>query len=87
MTPVSPPMTKMAMPPIPNSIGVEKMTRPASMVAMKTKICTAVGIATASDAAEKKASEICGRPVANMWWTHSPNDRKPVPTAASTIQE
>ena len=56
----------------PNSIGIDEMTRPASSVARKTKICTPVGIATASDAAEKKPSEICGRPVANMWWTHRP---------------
>ena len=46
-----------------------------------------VGITTASDAAEKKASEIIGRPVVNMWCTHSPKDRNPVPTADSTIQE
>ncbi|MNV67773.1 hypothetical protein D3C71_1605860 [compost metagenome] len=59
-------MVKIARPPAPNSIGTEKITRPASMVAMKTKICTPVGIATASDAAEKKASDICGRPVVNM---------------------
>ena len=72
---------------MPNSIGIEKMTRPASSVAMKTKIWTPVGIATASEAAEKKPSEIGGRPVVNMWWTHSPKHRKPVPTAASTIQE
>ncbi len=52
---------------------------------MKTKICTAVGIATASDAAEKKPRLIFGRPVANMWWTQRPNDRNAVPTAASTI--
>jgi hypothetical protein len=38
ITPVSPPMTKIASPPMANSIGVEKMTRPASMVARKTKI-------------------------------------------------
>ena len=52
---------------------------------MKAKIWIPVGIATASDAAEKKARLILGRPVANMWWTHRPNDRKAVPTAASTI--
>ena len=59
-------MTKIASPPVPKSIGTEKITRPASMVAMKTNICTPVGIATASEAAEKKASDICGRPVVNM---------------------
>ena len=46
-----------------------------------------VGITTASDAAEKKPNDICGKPVVNMWWTHSPNDKKPVPTAESTIHE
>ena len=87
MTPVSPPITKTATPPMPKSIGVEKTTRPASIVARKAKICTPVGMATASEAAEKKASEICGRPVANMWCTQSPKQRNPVPTAASTIHE
>ncbi len=52
---------------------------------MKTKIWIAVGIATAADAAEKKARLIAGSPVAYMWWTQRPNDRKPVPMAASTI--
>lgn len=37
--------------------------------------------------AEKKASEIWGRPVVNMWCTQRPKLRKPVPTAARTIQE
>ena len=53
---------------------------------MKQKICTPVGIATASEAAENKPSEIPGRPVVNMWCTHRPKLRNPVPTAASTIQ-
>ena len=43
-------------------------------------------LATACEAAEKNASDICGNPVANMWCTHRPKDRNPVPTAASTIQ-
>jgi hypothetical protein len=34
---------------------------------MKQKICTPVGIATASEAAENSASETPGRPVVNMW--------------------
>jgi hypothetical protein len=38
------------------------------------------------DAAEKNASEMPGSPVVNMWCTQSPKLRKPVPTAASTIQ-
>ena len=62
------------------------MTRPAASVAMKQKICTPVGMATASDAAENKPSEMPGSPVVNMWCTQRPKLRKPVPTAASTIQ-
>ena len=54
---------------------------------MKAKIWMPVGIATASDAAEKKPSEIAGSPVVNMWWTQSPKLRKPVPRAESTIHE
>src|SRR3546814_4351745 len=57
ITPVSPPATKMASAPDTNSIGTAKITRPSSMVAMKAKICTPVGSATASEAAEKKRSE------------------------------
>ena len=53
---------------------------------MNAKIWTPVGITTASLAAEKNDSEITGRPVAYMWWTHRPKLMKPVPTAASTIQ-
>ena len=58
-----------------------------SIVAMKQKIWMPVGTATASEAAEKKLSEISGRPVVNMWCTHRPNDRKATPTAESTIHE
>ncbi len=68
------------------SIGTERATRPASSVARKQKNCTPVGIATAIDAAEKSASEMPGSPVVNMWCTHRPKLRKPVPIAASTIQ-
>ena len=45
-----------------------------------------MGIATAAEAAENRPSEMPGSPVVNMWWTHKPKLRKPVPTAASTIQ-
>ena len=43
-------------------------------------------MATAVDAAENSASVSPGRPVVNMWWTHSPKLRNPVPIAASTTQ-
>ena len=45
-----------------------------------------IGIATAMLAALKKASASSGMPTVNMWCTHSPKLRKPVPTSASTIQ-
>src|SRR3546814_18536804 len=57
---------KMARAAVTIGMGTEKITRPSSMVAMKAKICTLVGIATASEAAEKKPSEMLGRPVAYM---------------------
>ena len=41
-------------------------TRPATSVARKQKICTPVGIATASEAAENSPSEMPGSPVVNM---------------------
>ena len=67
MTPVRPPKTKIASAPDTNSIGSPRTTRPIQIVAMKQKIWMPVGIATASLAAEKKASEISGRPTVNMW--------------------
>ena len=87
ITPVSPPSTKIASAPDAYSSGVERTTLPSSKVAMNTNSWMPVGIATASLAAEKNASEIEGIPVVNMWWTHSPKLRKPVPTADSTIHE
>jgi hypothetical protein len=70
--------------PSTHSIGIDFTTRPASSVAMKQKNCTPVGMATASDAAEKNPSEIPGSPVVNMWCTHSPKLRNAVATIAST---
>jgi hypothetical protein len=78
---------KVASAPRQKSIGTVRTTLPSMTVAMKTKSWIPVGIATASDAAEKNPSEIEGKPVVNMWCTHSPKLRKPVPIAESTIQE
>lgn len=73
MTPVRPPSTNVASPPMTNRIGTDDTTRPTSNVARQQKNCTPVGIATACDAAEKNAREIPGNPVVNIWWTHRPN--------------
>ena len=77
----------MASEPAIQSIGRPILTRPTMSVATKAKSWMPVGITTASEAAEKKPSDIVGRPVANMWWTQSPKLRNPVPTADSTIHE
>ena len=53
---------------------------------MKQKSWTPVGIAMAVEAAENSASVIAGSPVVNMWCTHSPKLRNPVPTADITTQ-
>lgn len=45
---------------------------PRQSVPIQAKIMTAVGAATSVEAAEKKASALCGMPVASMWWTRSP---------------
>ena len=58
--------------------------RPDAMVAIQAKTWMPLGIATAMLAAEKKLSDIFGRPVANMWCTHRPKLRKPVAISAST---
>jgi hypothetical protein len=54
-------------------------------VAIQQKICTPVGIAIIMLMALKKLSLSCGIPVANMWWTQSPNAMNPVSTSERTI--
>ena len=57
---------------------------PFHSVPIQAKTCTDVGTATSVDAAEKKASPICGMPVVNMWCTQSPKLRMASATAAAT---
>ena len=49
--------------------------RPFHSVPIQAKTCTPVGTATSVEAAEKKASAMCGMPVANMWCTQRPKLR------------
>src|SRR5690606_32131600 len=86
ITPVRPPSTKMKKKPRMKRIGGVSRGWPDHSVAIQAKTCTPMGIATAIDAAEKKLMASSGMPVANMWCTHSPKLRKPVPMMASTIQ-
>jgi hypothetical protein len=62
-----------------------RFSLPVQRVAIQQKICTAEGMAIIRLIAVKKPLPSSGRLVANMWCTHSPNDRKPVATRASTI--
>ena len=84
ITPVRPPQTKIAKKPSIHSIGVFTAIRPDHIVAIQQKICMPVGIAIMMLAAVKKLSPSCGRPVANMWWTHRPKPMNAVETSDST---
>ena len=84
ITPVRPPSVKMNRKPMTKSDGVVSFIRPDAMVAIQAKTWMPLGTATAVLAAEKKLRDIFGRPVANMWWTHRPKERKPVAISAST---
>jgi hypothetical protein len=54
-------------------------------VAIQQKNWIALGTTTMRLAAEKNASDSCGSPVVNMWWTHSAKLMKPMPIVATTI--
>ena len=67
------------------SIGVVSSTRRAvQTVAIQQKICTAVGTTIMMLDAVKKLWLNCGRPVANMWWTHTPKPMNAVAISDST---
>ncbi len=84
MTPVMPPIRKITKKHSTQRNGVVKRTRPPQSVAIQQKNCAPVGIAIMMLAAVKKLSPSCGRPVANMWWTHSPKPMNAVPASEST---
>ena len=59
---------------------------PFHIVTIQAKNCTPLGIVMSRLTAEKNASASGGRPVANMWWTHTPKLMKPIDTSDVTIQ-
>ena len=72
ITPVRPPMMKIEEEAEdPQHRRLERAGVRDHIVAIQQKICMPVGIAIMMLAAVKKLSPSCGRPVANMWWTHS----------------
>ncbi len=54
------------------------------MVASHPTNSTPAGMAMSMLAAAKKLRTSGGSPTANMWWAHSPKDRKPMATKAAT---
>ncbi len=85
MIPVRPPIISTKKKPRTNNTGVRMCTRPIHSVAIQQKIWSAVGIAIMKLIAVKKLLPSSGTLVANMWCTHSPNDRKPVAMSESTM--
>jgi len=57
--------------------------RPVKMVAIQANTATALGATMTMLAALKKDSDCGGRPVANMWWTHTPKPMNMVSTVDS----
>ncbi len=86
MTPVSPPITKVAKKARIHIIGSRISGVPRQSVPIQAKSCTAVGTATSVEAAEKSASPMWGMPVVNMWWTQSPKLSTASEMAAATTQ-
>ena len=85
ITPVRPPITNTKKKPNTYSIGTSQRGLPCASVASQAKICTAVGIATIAEPAEKNASARCGMPTVNMWCTQMPKLRKASAMIATTM--
>ena len=68
------------MKPIENSIGVFQRTGDPHMVAIHAKNWMPLGMAMIRLTAEKNDRASTGRPVANMWWIHTPKLMKAMAT-------
>src|SRR5579862_5656662 len=80
MKPETPPITNMRIIEEKYRNAVVITGRPSQRVASQANTATADGKTMAIDAPEKKDSPRPGRPVANMWWTHTPNPSTMVAT-------
>ena len=83
MKPDTPPITNTKMKPAKNRNGVENAGRPVEMVPSQEKMEIALGTAMMIDTALKKDSAIGGKPVANIWCSHTPNPSTTVSTVAN----
>src|SRR5919204_2594679 len=77
-TPEMPPIVKMTMKAMAKSIGVLKRSAPPQIVPSQEKIFTPVGTAMSIVEAMKKTWSASSMPATNMWWTKTPNERKPI---------
>ena len=78
-------MVNMATNPMANSIGVGKVSFPFHRVLIQLKIFTPVGTAMNIVDALKADTATGPRPVANMWWAHTPQPMKPMAMPENTM--
>ena len=84
MKPETPPITNRTMKLAKNRNAVLNTGRPPQIVAVQANTATALGrVMMMRGAAEKNDSDRLGRPVANMWWTQTPNPSAMVATVDS----
>ena len=85
VTPDSPPMVNMVTNPTANSRGVVSRIFAFHRVLIQLKIFTPVGTAMNMVEALKAERATGPRPVANMWWAHTPQPMKPMAMPENTI--
>src|SRR5437879_8461015 len=80
-----PPITNIVTNPIAKSIGALSSIAPTHMVTIQLKILSPLGTAIARVMIMNGRRAEIDRPVVNMWWTHTPKERKPMATVDRAI--
>src|SRR5437899_10762593 len=78
-------MTNIVTKPIAKSIGALSSIAPPHIVAIQLKILMPLGTAIAKVMTMNGRRAEIEMPVVNMWWTHTPKDRKPIATVDRAI--
>src|SRR5437879_10524960 len=78
-------MTNIVTKPIAKSIGALSSIAPPHIVAIQLKILMPLGTAIARVMTMNGRRAEIEMPVVNMWWTHTPNERKPIATVDRAI--
>ena len=76
--PERPPIVKMLMKPIAQSIGVSNEMLPRQSVASQLMILIPVGTAITIELSMKKMFRPTGRPTANMWCAQTSSEKNPI---------